>query len=259
MRFSSVCITGASSGLGKALALALAEPGIHLILTGRDMARLEEVKSLAEEKKAIVIALCGDLCQESDRRRLEELLQETCPDLLFLNAGMGWYGRFVDTPIERSEAIVDLNISVVMRLTKTWCEAMLSLQKKGKVVFIASTAAFLPIPGMGTYAASKAFIVSFAEALRFELRATPLRVLTICPGYFRTRFQDRAAGKTPEVVDESGAQKLAQKIVKGLWRTELYIPLPWRWLLPLRYLVPKRLQGYFLEKRLLSMRRNVQS
>ena len=252
MTDTCICITGASSGLGKALALGLAAPGRHLILAGRDMNRLDEVRRAATDSGAMVTCVCGDLCQEQELHCLEAVIQEMRPDLLFLNAGMGRYGRFVETPLEPSEAIVTLNVLAVVRLVKRWSDAMLAAHKSGKVVFIASTAAFLPLPGQGVYGASKAFIVSFAEALRFELRSSGLEVLTICPGYFKTRFQQRAAGKAAQEVDESEAKKMAQKIIKRLKKTGVYVPFPWRWLLLLRYLLPSQLRNWIVEKRMVS-------
>ena len=252
MTYSCICITGASSGLGRSLALLLAQPGRHLILMGRDAPHLEEVRRKAESAGAIVTAIQGDLLLEMDRQKAIEHIKTYLPDLLFLNAGMGCYGQFVQTPLASSKAIVTLNVNAVMDFSHAWCEAMIAAKKRGKVIFIASAAAFYPFPGNAVYAASKAFMVSFAEALRFELRATTIDVLTVCPGQFATRFQQRASGVTSFSVDEAEANRMACKIVRALRCSGVYIPLPWRWLLTLRFISSPKWLMSILERTVLS-------
>jgi short-subunit dehydrogenase len=219
---------------------------------GRDALCLEDVGRKVESTGAKVTLVQGDLLLEEDRKRAIEYVKTYLPDLLFLNAGMGCYGRFVQTPLVASEAIISLNVGAIMGFSHAWCEAMLFAKKEGKVIFIASAAAFCPFPGNAVYAASKAFMVSFAEALRFELRSTKLDVLTICPGQFTTCFQQRAAGAAPFLVDEAEANRLACKIIKKLGRRGVYMPFPWRWLLALRFIFPKRWLMSILEHTVLS-------
>jgi short-subunit dehydrogenase len=179
-----------------------------------------------------------------------DFLEVTACDLLILNAGAGRYGRFTEVLIDDSTDLVELNVTAQMRLAHAWCRANTS----GKIVFIASTASFLACPGMATYAASKAFILSFAEGLRFELRKTPLEVLTVCPGRFRSSFQERAALKSIPVEPSSReAAGLARKVARAIERkVGVYVPWPWNAMLMLKRLLPESFLMKLLEKTVLN-------
>jgi short-subunit dehydrogenase len=245
----TVMITGASSGLGWELSLTFAKPSVKVIVSGRNRERLLQLQQRIEEKGGCAEVFVCDLLTKDGQEEFVTLLEKTPCELLVLNAGIGRYGRFSDVPIEDSKNILALNVETQMTLAHAWCRT----SKKGKIVFIASIAAFFPCPGMITYAASKACIVSFAEGLRYELRGTNQKVLTVCPGQFRSHFQESAALKPLSQEPSSReAASLARKIVRAIERKEgIYTPWPWKGLLMLRRLIPQRLVMPFLEKKLL--------
>ena len=246
-----VAITGASSGLGWYLALGLATQKNHLLLFGRDFSNLIELKGLVEKKGALCEVCVTDLlCKEGIEKTISALTT-FCPELYIQCAGIGRYGYFCDVEKESSIDIMRLNVLAVMETTHAWANAMKKEGRRAKVVFISSTAAFLPMPGMAVYGASKACLLHFAEGLRYEEKGT-IDVLTVCPGYFATNFQRRAAC-APLVTSHTHEAKLvANKIIASLHRTGIYIPFPWNWILPLRRLIPERILMKFIKTRALS-------
>lgn len=252
MDWQRILITGASSGLGFALAEKIASPGVTLLLSGRSEDRLVQLANLVQEKGCVAKICTADLLTSEGQQSLIDLVEEELPDLLIQCAGIGTYGRFVDTPLEKSFGIMQVNVMAIMALTHAWSRALISHSKQGKVIFISSTAAFLPIPGMAVYAASKACLSSFAEAFRFEVKRNGISVLTICPGQFSTNFQLRAAGKLLGTPSSKAAKKVAKAIIRVIDREGVYTLKPWRLLLMLRYLLPRQWFMKRLERALLS-------
>lgn len=256
MRWQRVLITGASSGLGWALAEELASPGKILFLTGRDGGRLDRIAHIAEQKGARAQVCVADLGRPEGQQRLTELVDRELPDLLIHNAGVGMYGRFADVDCEQSEQVMQVNVMTVLSVTHAWCRALQRASKPGKIVFISSAAAFLPCPGMTVYGASKAWVNSFAEGLRWELRGSGISVLTICPGHFVTNFQRRAAGQPLATPASSAAAGVARDVIRVLDREGVYVPLRWRLLLSLRRFVPDRLLMRYFEANVLRRARH---
>ncbi len=188
-------VTGASSGIGKVFARQLAAEGVNLILVARSEAKLQTLA--AELKKAHGIAahvFVSDLSFHEAPRRLFESIEKSklAVDLLINNAGVGRFGYFEDATVEADEAILAVNINALVALTHLFIPGML-VRKKGGILNVASTAGFQPIPFLSLYSATKAFVISFTEALNYEYESRGLRVMTLCPGNTNTDFHRVAA------------------------------------------------------------------
>jgi short-subunit dehydrogenase len=189
-----VVVTGASSGIGAAFARALCARGERVVLAARREQRLRQLQAeLGGEGVAAVIAL--DLATPEGPAALEaELVRRgLAVDGLVNNAGFGDTGRFEREPPERLLEMVDLNVRAVVDLTRRFLPGMLG-RGRGRIVNVASTAGFQPIPFLACYAASKAFVLSFTEALADEVRGRGVRVQALCPGPTETEFFDAAGG-----------------------------------------------------------------
>jgi uncharacterized protein len=250
MNWNTIAITGASSGLGWQLALGLAEKGKKLLLFGRDESRLSQLKSLVEKKGASCEVCVADLLTQDGVNNAILRIESFCPSLLVHSAGFGRYGHFCDIECQASCDIIRLNVLSVMQITHAWANFVKSSAiENPKVIFIASAAAFLPIPCSSAYAASKACLLSFAEAFRFEEKGN-IDVLTVCPGHFATNFQRRATLTPLGSPSTEEARVVAEQIIKRIGKKGVYTPFPWNWILPLRKLVPKTFLMKVLEKQL---------
>src|ERR671910_248005 len=182
-------VTGASSGIGEQFARQLSERGHELILVARRSDRLER---LAGELLGTAHVVPCDLAAEADSLagKVAELGLEV--DLLVNNAGFGTYGHFVDLDPRREAEEVRVNCEAIVTLTHAFLPAMVK-RDRGEVIVVASTAGMQPIPYEATYSASKAFALTFTEALHEELRGSTVRVLAVNPGPVPTEWQ-RIAG-----------------------------------------------------------------
>jgi uncharacterized protein len=190
-------ITGASSGIGLELASVAARDRHDLVLVARNRERLESIgRGLAEEYGVHVSVLEKDLARSTCAAELESELsgRGIAVDVLVNNAGFGVYGFFADTRIEDEIEMIDVNVSAVTRLTKAFLPGMLE-RRRGGILNVASTAAFQPGPIMAVYYATKAYVLSFTEALASETAGTGVAVTALCPGPTRTGFQSRAGFK----------------------------------------------------------------
>ena len=186
-------ITGASSGIGLELARIFAAHGYACVLVARRADRLAElgdVIAATGARKPIVIAC--DLAVEGAVSKLEEDLATLGFEVEYLvnNAGFGLAGRMLELDPAQQLEMIDLNIRALTDLTLRFTDSI--VRHRGGILNVASIAAFLPGPGMAVYYASKAFVLSFTEALRGELRNTGVRVTALCPGPVPTEFQSRA-------------------------------------------------------------------
>ncbi len=179
-------ITGASGGIGLELARVFAEQGYALVLVARNRERLNELA--AELKPTPVQVLGKDLALVGAAEGIHREVPRV--DVLVNNAGYGVYGRFAETPLEEELGMLQLNMTALVVLTKLYLPAMLAA-KNGKILNVASTAAFQPGPLMALYYASKAFVLSFSEAIANELEGTGVTVTALCPGPTATGFQAR--------------------------------------------------------------------
>jgi len=196
-------VTGASAGIGREFARQLAPHARSLVLVARREQRLNELRDELRNRnpQLNVHVRVVDLCEKSQVNALVRWLEENkiTIDFLINNAGLGDYGSFATSDPERDDRIIEVNIAALTSLTRRLLPPMVA-RKRGTILNISSSAGFLPIPGMAVYAASKAFVNSFSEALRAELRDTGVTVTTLCPGPVHTEFGDVAKrpGGEPE-------------------------------------------------------------
>jgi uncharacterized protein len=184
-------ITGASSGLGEHFAYALGREHYDLVLVARREDRLAAVAGRARSAGAGAVRIIGaDLSRHETPAALHQQLTTdgVHVDYLINNAGFGTTGRFHLLPIEREVEEIELNVTSLVAMTRLFLPAMVE-RKRGTVINVASTAAFQPTPYMATYGATKAFVLSFSEAVAAEISGTGVTVMALCPGPVRTEFQ----------------------------------------------------------------------
>lgn len=192
-------VTGASSGIGEEFARQLARRGDNLVLVARSADRLVALADeLGRAHNIHAHAISLDLTQE---KAAQQLLDETITrdleiNFLINNAGFGSLGEFTAFAPERDEEMIRLNVSVLVALTHLYLRPMRA-RGAGAIINVASTAAFQSVPYMATYAATKAFVLSFSEALAEENRAKGVRIMALCPGATDTNFFDAAKGDRP--------------------------------------------------------------
>src|SRR5256886_8125224 len=201
----SALITGASAGIGREFARQLATRARTLVLVARREQRLNELRDELRNRNAQlnVQVRVVDLSDKSQINDLIRWLEQNKIDIDFLinNAGLGDYGSFATSPPARNDEMLQVNIVAPTTLTRALLPQMIS-RKRGAILNVSSSAGFLPIPGMNVYAATKAYVNSFSEASRAELRGTGVRVTALCPGPVHTEFGDVA--KRPDGQPETG-------------------------------------------------------
>ena len=209
-----VClITGASAGIGAALARVFAAHGHALVLTARRAAELERLASeIAAEGHARPQVMTADLGAADGPLLLAQAMHAAGlePSIVVNNAGFGLLGEAASLDRARQLAMIDLNIRALTDLSLRWLASV--KQHRGGILNVASIAGFLPGPGMAVYHASKAYVVSFSEALHEELKADGVRVCALCPGPVATEFFARAGlphGYFPSYLNRS-AERVAR-------------------------------------------------
>jgi short-subunit dehydrogenase len=191
---TTALITGASAGIGLELAKEFASHGHDLILVARNRDALEAAAGTLEGKHGIkATVITSDLADPNSPQRLFEavMAEGFRVDILVNNAGFGLGGEFAETDIDRELDMIQVNIAAVTHLTKLFMQPMI-LRRFGRILNVASTAGFQPGPLMSVYFASKAFVVSFSQAIDEELRNTGVSVTCLCPGTTATEFAERA-------------------------------------------------------------------
>lgn len=251
MNYHLALVTGATSGLGKALCLALAKQNISLIAVGRNVHQLH---LLAAEIKTPIQVVQADLSQVDQRLSLRALIQEVCPDLVINNAGFGLYGPAIEHSLELFQEMIQVNIQAVMELSLEAASALKKAKKPGVIVNISSAAAFFSYPNFATYAASKAFVHHFSEALDLELSIYPIRVLTVCPGPIATNFRKNASLGFSQKNDPLAlsCKKAAHLILKQITKKKRVqiIDLRCRFMVFLTRFIPRGLLLRILQKSL---------
>jgi len=196
-------ITGASSGIGREFAQQLAGRAQSLVLVARNEERLSEARNkLTRQHPSLTVHIRKtDLANHSAVEELNAWLEheKIHVDLLINNAGLGDSGAFATSDPRRNEQMTLVNVVALTFLTRSLLPQMIA-RKRGAILNVSSSAGFLPIPGFAVYAATKAYVTSFSEALRAELRETGVSVCTLCPGPVHTEFQEVAKrpGEQPE-------------------------------------------------------------
>jgi len=188
----SALVTGASAGLGEEFALQLADLGVtHLVLTARRADRLEEIKAclVAANPSLRVETIPADLADAASVTQLITNLDKRgfSPDILINNAGLGDLGTFETSDPAKIESMLAVNIIALTRLTRWALPGMLA-KKTGWICNVGSTAGLIPLPTFAAYAATKAYVNSFSEALRIELHGSGVKVNALCPGPVETEF-----------------------------------------------------------------------
>jgi uncharacterized protein len=190
-------VTGASSGIGREFALALAERGKQVLAVARDGERLGALADEVARRGGRLEPLSADLYRPEGVESLLAAAAGREVELLVNNAGAASYGPFVTLSPEHERELIRLNVEAVVALTHGLLPAMLE-RGRGGVINVASIVAFQPMPYFATYAAGKAFVLSFSEALDEELRGSGVRVSVVAPGVTSTGFSDSAGSQYPE-------------------------------------------------------------
>lgn len=215
-------ITGASSGIGRALAKRLAAEGLNLVLVARNESALNDLaRELTQLDYIQTTVIAQDLAIEGSGLLLQTRLAALgiAIDVLVNNAGFGTYGPFETLSSQTEQSEIAVNVSAVVDLCHAFVPGMLA-RGSGAVLNIASTAAFQPGPYLAVYAATKAFVLSFSEALWAEYRHRGVHVAALCPGPVETAFIDKldnpAVRQTSTFAHTTTAEHVAEEAVKAL-------------------------------------------
>jgi short-subunit dehydrogenase len=238
---ASACalVTGASSGIGAAFARALHRQGERLVLVARRSDRLE---ALAAELGGRHEVIAADLAAPGAAGRLLEAVESRglAVDLLVNNAGLGHTKAFADQPIEAVRSMLDLNVRALTELTHAVLPGMRS-RGRGRIVNVASNAAFQPVPYLTVYAATKAYVLSFTEGLAEELRGSGIEVQALCPGVTATEFLEVAGTHHGLLVNRlpmMTAEQVVRASLDGLGRRRLRVVVG----------LPNRLLGFLTQR-----------
>ena len=218
-------ITGASAGIGVALAEELAAGGTHLLLTARRLDRLQEVaKGLAKKHGVQAQVFAADLAQREAPQQIFEFTREKGlrVDLLINNAGFGQYGEVPQVEAQRLLDMVEVNCTAVVHLTRLFLPDMVA-RRSGDILILASTAAFQAVPYISTYAATKAFDLFFAEGLAEEMKPYGIRVCALCPGSTESEFHAVAGQEKFTAKNQEPADKVARTGLQALAAGKSYV------------------------------------
>jgi len=199
-------ITGATSGIGAELARLFAADGYNLVIVARDQHQLDAKAAELKQNGIVVIPIAKDLFDPEQAFALYADLKakDIQVDILVNNAGQGVYGEFEETDIDRELDIIDLNISSLVVLTKLFLKDMIA-RDSGKILNLASIASKVPGPWQAVYHGTKAFVLSFSEAIREELADTGITVTALMPGVTDTDFFNKADMLTSKAVQDKDA------------------------------------------------------
>jgi short-subunit dehydrogenase len=223
MAFRSALITGASSGIGEAFARGLPR-ATALLLAGRDRDRLSALAHELASPGRVVRIVAADLSDDQERGAAIAAAESAAVDLVINNAGIGKLGRVIENTPERESEMVKVNALTPVEICRALIPGMLrraeAQKTRGGIINVSSAAAFGPMPFFATYAASKAFLLHYTEALAEELSDRPVDVLALCPGATKTRFFERAGIEhlgfsmhEPDRVVREGLQALGHRTV----------------------------------------------
>jgi short-subunit dehydrogenase len=187
-------VTGASAGIGEAFARRLAREGYDLVLVARRKARLEMLAEDLKKRHAIrAQALVADLANPADIERVARTAADLSDagrlDLLINNAGFGTIGYFADVPMHDQLTMLNVHVTAAIQLTHAALPGMLK-RKRGGIVNVSSTAGWFPLPGSVNYNATKRYLITFSEALHYELDGSGVVVQALCPGFTYSEFHD---------------------------------------------------------------------
>lgn len=249
--FELALVTGASSGIGEAVARQLAAQGIDLILAGRNRERLD---ALAKELSVRNIIVQGDLLNSQDRAKLIEIIHRDAPDLIINNAGVGLYGDLLTRETREQLEMIDLDVKALVEIAIEGARTLVSKGKKGVILNVASAAAWPIFPCFSVYSASKAFVNQFTRSFDAEVSPYGVRVQSTCPGMVDTQFRVRAGGTDyndaygiTRMTSDYAAEQIWKQIQSG--KTIHIFDLKTRLLVLLaRYILPESLVAKVMSK-----------
>ncbi len=235
----TVLITGASSGIGRELALQLIETGCHLILIARSEDKLQEIVKAIQNRGGKATYFSADLTNPKQLDNVISNINENVSqiDILVNNAGIGWYGYFEEMPWEVADSLIILNIYALVKLTHAILPGM-KMRNSGQIINISSIIGDLPVQGAALYSSSKTFVNSFTKAFSRELTGSNVKVTLIKPGPVRTGFYNHAEEMNGRQIPGEGmaisVSEAASQIIKVMNRPKkvVYIPgyfffMPW--------------------------------
>lgn len=227
-----VIITGASSGIGKALVFEFAKNGFNIFLTARNENILIQIaKECQQTFKVKTEVFSADLADSDSTNILVKAISNRKIDVLVNNAGFGVKGDFVETSIDEELKMLNVQLAAMLKLTKAVLPKMIAA-RSGKILNVASVYSFAPVPKQSVYSASKAFILNFSLALQNELETANVQVSTVCPGITLTEFRTRAgisdrkeSGMTAEKVAQISFAKMmkGQRVIIPGWQNRLFV------------------------------------
>ncbi len=226
---NTTIITGASSGIGEVFARKLAARGRNVLLVARSEDKLVTLcNELGRSNSVRAQYVAMDLSKpESPARLFEEAEKRGLTvDMLVNNAGFGSMGDFIKLDLDRELNMIDLNIKSLVELTYRFLAPMRT-RKQGAIINVASTAGFQAVPFMATYAATKAFVLSFSEALWEENRPHGIKVMALCPGVTETNFFEVAHGQKPPARVAQTPEDVVETALRGLARGKSHIVSGW--------------------------------
>jgi uncharacterized protein len=219
-------VTGASAGIGVAIARELAAAGANLVLTARRMDRLELLARSLQDSYSVQTEVCAaDLAQPDAPQRIRAFTdaRNLAVEILINNAGFGAYGEFAEVDPLRSLDMVQVNCAAVVYLTRLFLPDMIR-RRRGDILILASTAAFQAVPYITTYAATKAFDLLFAEGLAEEMKPHGVRVCALCPGSTESEFHAVAHQEKVAVKHrQESAEKVARTGLEALAAGKSYV------------------------------------
>jgi len=222
-RWQRALVTGASSGIGRAIALRLAEEGTALVLVARDRQRLDALAASLDVDAEVLVC---DLADRSAIAAVEERIaaDEAPVDLVVNNAGLGYGGRFADLDRDRASFVVDVNVVAVQRLTQV-AASTFQTRGAGTILNVGSLAGEAVGANSATYNATKAFVTSLGQSLAVELAGTGVTITTLLPGFTRTEFQERSGTDTSDVPSFlwQSAERVAAAGLDGAARGDLEV------------------------------------
>jgi uncharacterized protein len=211
-------VTGASAGIGEAIAVELAEAGVNLVLTARRRERLDLLAERLRTRNGIQTqVIVADLTLPQARQEIFDATEGAGlkVDVLVNNAGFGEYGEFLRSSVEMLVNMVEVNCAAVVHLTRLFLAPMVE-RRRGGVLIVASTAAYQPVAYLATYGATKAFDRMLAEALAEEMKRYGVRVSALCPGPTESEFDQVAGTRTGDKRKRQSAAQVAQRGLEGL-------------------------------------------
>lgn len=229
----NILITGASSGIGEAVANLYAAPGVTLAISGRNRERLDTVAKSLKAKGAAVFAKIIDVTDSAAMERwIKEVDKKDPLDLVIANAGVGVQDGDFKTQNEAAHYTLNINVGGVYNTVHPALDLMAN-RGRGQVAIVSSLAGYIGLPGSPIYSASKNAVRAYGEALRPSWAKKGIEVNVICPGWVRSRITDRNQYKMPFFME---ADRAARIIVKGLAKNKARISFPWQTTLLLKIL-----------------------